>query len=130
MEPGALLNAWISLDREPHARARMNDNLQTKISRGMSLSERPSSLVNGGFSSCHRTKLMSNFGRTRVFLGFSISKVRKQFLMITLSEMSGFVCISTESMAALCTLIVAGNAPLSNIEIRYSATVTSVHSSG
>ena len=43
--PGALLNACISLDREPHARAKMKASLPTKISRGISLSDLPSSLV-------------------------------------------------------------------------------------
>ena len=90
-DPGALLNACSSLLREPHARARMNASLHTKISRGMSLSEALSSDVNGGLSSCHKTRFMSNLGRTRSFLGRSISKFRRQFRIMRLSEISGFV---------------------------------------
>ena len=72
--PGALLKACISLDREPHARAKMKESLQTKISSGMFLSDLPSAEVNGGLRSCHKTRLMSNLGRTRSFLGRLISK--------------------------------------------------------
>ena len=86
----------------------MKANLQMNMSSGTFLSVSPSVLVNGGFNSCQSTRLISNFGKVRVVRGLSISKVLKQFLIITLSAMCGLVCIKTERMAALCTLMVAG----------------------
>ena len=65
-------------------------------------------LVNGGLRNCHKTKLMSNLGRTLRVLGRSISNDLIQFLIMTLLAMSGILCMRTDYMAALCTLIVAG----------------------